>query len=82
MVETILQPEKPLATALPEDFDLFNLRKAMSLYFIGGSGELEPETYDQALQQVAKAKTKKATPKKAIVPVPKKVQAAEEEEGC
>ncbi len=75
--ETILQPKEPPATAPQEAFDLYNLRKATSLYFIGGSEELKPEEYKVAISP------KPAAVKKQIKVAPKKKKIeVEEEEGC
>lgn len=75
-VETILQPAEPPATASEEAFELYNLRKATSLYFIGGSDELKPEEFQEVVKQ------QPAAPKKVIPVTPKPKKAAEEEEGC
>lgn len=77
-VETILQPMEPAPTAPQEAFSLYQLRKATSQYFIGGSEELEPEKYRVAI----KPKTQPVTSKKKIEVAPKKKKKVEEEEGC
>lgn len=72
--ETIIRPIEPPATASKEAFKLYNLRKATSLFFIGGSQELKPEEYRIVTQP---------KPKKKVTVVPKsKKQQVEEEEGC
>lgn len=73
--ETIIQPVEPPPTAPQEAFDLYHLRKATSLYFIGGSEELEPEKYEVAV------KPKPVVAKKKIEVAPKKKKKVEEE-GC
>ncbi len=71
--ENILNPPKPDATASAEEIELYNFRKAVCQYFIGGSGQLAPEKYEVIRQPVAEKKTIQVKPKKKIV---------EEEEGC
>jgi hypothetical protein len=66
----ILLPKKPSDLESAEMVELYNLRKAMSNYFLGLSTELDPEVF----------KTYK--PKKAIAVKPKKKAVEEEEEGC
>ena len=71
--ETILNPVEPAATASAEEMELYQYRKAIGQYFIGGSEAFLPEAYQETRQQVA--------PKKSIEVAPKKKKAVEEE-GC
>ena len=71
--ETILSPPKPESTASAEEIELYQFRKAICQYFIGGSKELTPEKYEVIRQPAAVKKKIEVKPKK------KKV---EEEEGC
>ena len=76
---TILDPAEPPPTASSEAFELYQFRKAASLYFAGGSKSLEAEPYYEAPKATA---APKPTAAKKTVPVkPKKVE-EEEEEGC
>lgn len=76
-VETILQPIEPPLTASEEEFNLYNLRKASQIYFIGGSEEFSPEDFEEL-------KTQKTIAKKKIqvAPPPKAKKVVQEEEGC
>ena len=76
-VETILQPAEPFQAAPEEAFELYNLRKATSLYFIGGSEELAPEQFQEAKID----KPSDAKEKIKVAPKPKKAK-TQEEEGC
>ena len=75
--ETIINPVEPPPSAPQEAFDLYNLRKATSQYFIGGSEALEPEQYRAPVQP----KTIVAKKNIEVKPKPKKKE-VEEEEGC
>lgn len=70
---TILNPPTPDDLATTEEIELYNFRKAVCQYFIGGSEELEPEKYEVVRQPVAQKKTIQVKPKK---------KKTEEEEGC
>jgi rhodanese-related sulfurtransferase len=77
--QTILNPPVPQETASSEELDLYAFRKAACKYFIGSSGELEPEPFVAPVKAKPVAKkniqpAKKAPPKKPVV--------VEEEEGC
>ncbi len=74
-VETILQPAEPSPTASSEEFELYNLRKATSLYFIGGSEALSPEAFQEIKPPVGAKKKIDVQPKPQI-------QKKDEEEGC
>jgi rhodanese-related sulfurtransferase len=79
-VETILQPAEPAPTASAQEFELFKLRKATSLYFTGGSEALAPEVFEEVK---AAAPAPAAAAKKAIQVQPKpQAPKKEEEEGC
>ena len=80
---TILNPREPLVTAPGEEWDLYQLRKAASLYFAGGSKSLEAEPFLE--EKPAPVPSSPAPGKKTVPLQPKKVEAkpvAEEEEGC
>ncbi|MBK7410092.1 MAG: hypothetical protein IPJ40_19785 [Saprospirales bacterium] len=74
---TILNPQEPPATASSAAFEQYQLRKAASLYFAGGSKSMEAEPF---LEQ------KKAQPapvaEKTVPLQPRKVEVQAEEEGC
>lgn len=55
-VETILKPVAPLESAPNEDFALYDFRKGASIYFGGGSIEIESQTISEPLPQVRKKK--------------------------
>lgn len=77
---TILAPKEPPVTASMEEFDLYQFRKAASLYFSGGSRSLEPENYTEPVKETA-APAPQA--KKSVPLQQKKVEVeVEEEEGC
>jgi rhodanese-related sulfurtransferase len=77
---TILAPKAPPVTASMEEFDLYQFRKAASLYFSGGSRSLEPENFVEPPKETA-APAPQA--KKSVPLQQKKVEVqAEEEEGC
>lgn len=77
---TILNPQQPPVTAPMEEFDLYQFRKAASLYFSGGSRSLEAETYVEPPKETA-APAPQA--KKSVPLQQKKVEVeVEEEEGC
>lgn len=77
---TILAPQQPPATASMEEFDLFQFRKAASLYFSGGSRSLEAESFVEHPKETS-APAPQA--KKSVPLQQKKVEVqAEEEEGC
>ncbi len=86
---TILKPEPPANTAPQEAFDLYNFRKAASIYFAGGSVELEPASFNEP-KKPGRKKTvtakKPTTPKKEVIVAPKRPvveeEEEEEEEGC
>lgn len=74
----ILDPKEPPATASRVEFERYQLHKAASLYFAGGSKSLEAEPYIES-KKAAPAPTAEKT-----VPLqPKKVDVqVQEEEGC
>ncbi len=55
--ETIIQPEKPSATAPTEEFDLYEFRKGASIYFTGGTAAVETESGAEPVTVKRKKKT-------------------------
>ena len=75
---TILQPAEPPATASREELELFQVRKAASLYFSGGGKLPEPEPVPEQKGIPVPAPVKKTVPI-----AEKKVEVKQEEsEGC
>lgn len=76
---TITNPQEPPATAGAEEWDLYNFRKAASLYFAGGAKSLEAEPYFEPVKEAVKA----APAGQKTVPLQQRPPAVEEEEeGC
>ena len=73
----LMTPETPEETASEEEWELYNLRKAVAQYLIGGSEALEPEEFP-VVKKVVTAKKQIATKPKPK----KKAVVEEEEEGC
>ncbi len=71
---TIFDPQEPGELASAEELELYQFRRAVCQYFIGGSEELEPEKFQEIVKPVVEKKKIEVTPK------PKKK--VEEEEGC
>ncbi len=71
---TILDPQEPGELATAEELELYQFRRAVCQYFIGGSEEMEPEEFQQIVKPVVEKK------KIEVAPKPKKKM--EEEEGC
>ena len=73
----LMTPEMPEETASEEEWELYNFRKAVAQYLIGGSEALAPEEFP-VVKKVVTAKKKIATKPKPK----KKAVVEEEEEGC
>jgi rhodanese-related sulfurtransferase len=73
----LMTPVMPAETAPEGEWELYNFRKAVAQYLIGGSEALEPEEFPVVRKKVVVAR-KKVAPQ----PKPKKKVVVEEEEGC
>lgn len=81
--QKFLNPPVPPATASASEQEIYQFRKAVCQYFIGGSEALSPEPFPETVPVAAPAPAGKKTiniqPKPAAAPAPAK---AKEEEGC